>query len=72
MTTTATTIGTTQVYRVYIKATPEAIWDAWLHGWRDHYFEPMKAYFEGLRGSTKPAAAKKAAPSKGKGYSWVC
>jgi uncharacterized protein YndB with AHSA1/START domain len=28
MTTTATAIGTTQVYRVYIKATPEAIWDA--------------------------------------------
>ena len=26
--TTATAIGTTQVYRVYIKATPEAIWDA--------------------------------------------
>jgi uncharacterized protein YndB with AHSA1/START domain len=28
MTTTATAIGTTQVYRVYIKATPQAIWDA--------------------------------------------
>jgi uncharacterized protein YndB with AHSA1/START domain len=28
MTTTVTAIGTTQVYRVYIKATPEAIWDA--------------------------------------------
>jgi len=28
MTTTATAIGTTQVYRVYIKATPDAIWDA--------------------------------------------
>ena len=28
MTTTATAIGTTQVYRVYIKTTPEAIWDA--------------------------------------------
>jgi uncharacterized protein YndB with AHSA1/START domain len=28
MTTTATAIGTTQVYRVYIKATPGAIWDA--------------------------------------------
>jgi uncharacterized protein YndB with AHSA1/START domain len=28
MTTTATAIGTTQVYRVYIKSTPEAIWDA--------------------------------------------
>jgi uncharacterized protein YndB with AHSA1/START domain len=28
MTTTATAIGTTQVYRVYIKATAEAIWDA--------------------------------------------
>jgi uncharacterized protein YndB with AHSA1/START domain len=28
MTTTATAIGTTQVYRVYIKATPRAIWDA--------------------------------------------
>ena len=26
--TTATAIGTTQVYRVYIKATPQAIWDA--------------------------------------------
>jgi uncharacterized protein YndB with AHSA1/START domain len=28
MTTTADTTVTTQVYRVYIKATPEAIWDA--------------------------------------------
>ena len=28
MTTTQTTTTTTQVYRVYIKATPEAIWDA--------------------------------------------
>jgi uncharacterized protein YndB with AHSA1/START domain len=28
MTTTATAIGTTQVYRVYIKASPQAIWDA--------------------------------------------
>jgi uncharacterized protein YndB with AHSA1/START domain len=28
MTTTATAIGTTQVYRVYIKTTPKAIWDA--------------------------------------------
>ncbi len=28
MTTTSETIATVQVYRVYIKATPEAIWDA--------------------------------------------
>ena len=28
MTTTAATTGTTQVYRVYIKATPQAVWDA--------------------------------------------
>jgi uncharacterized protein YndB with AHSA1/START domain len=28
MTTTATAIGTTQVYRVYIKAAPQVIWDA--------------------------------------------
>ena len=28
MTTTATAIGTTQGYRVYIKTTPQAIWDA--------------------------------------------
>lgn len=28
MTTTVATTATTQVYRVYIKATPEAIWDA--------------------------------------------
>jgi uncharacterized protein YndB with AHSA1/START domain len=28
MTTTMTAIGTTQVYRVYIKTTPQAIWDA--------------------------------------------
>jgi uncharacterized protein YndB with AHSA1/START domain len=26
--TTTTTTGTTQIYRVYIKATPQAIWDA--------------------------------------------
>jgi uncharacterized protein YndB with AHSA1/START domain len=28
MTTTAATTATTQVYRVYIRATPQAIWDA--------------------------------------------
>jgi len=28
MTTTATTPATTQVYRVYIRATPQAVWDA--------------------------------------------
>ena len=28
MTTTATAPATTQVYRVYIRATPQAVWDA--------------------------------------------
>jgi uncharacterized protein YndB with AHSA1/START domain len=35
---TATNIGTTQVYRVWIKATPEAVWDAITQPeWTDRY-----------------------------------
>ena len=36
--TTATTVATTQVYRVWIKATPQAIWDAITKPeWTDRY-----------------------------------
>jgi uncharacterized protein YndB with AHSA1/START domain len=68
MTTTATAIGTTQVYRVYIKATPEAIWDAitrpeWTErygygGRADYDLRPGGAYTgytsEGMRASGAP------------------
>jgi uncharacterized protein YndB with AHSA1/START domain len=38
MTTTAATTATTQVYRVYIKATPQAIWDAIIEpDWTERY-----------------------------------
>ncbi len=67
--TSATAIGTTQVYRVYIKATPQAIWDAITKPeWTERYgyggraeFElrPGGAYIgytsEGMRASGAPA-----------------
>ena len=41
MTTIETTRSTTQVYRVYIKATPEAIWDAITKPeWNERYGYP--------------------------------
>ena len=56
MTTTVAAPATTQVYRVYIKATPEAIWDAitkpeWTerygYGGRGEYeLRPGGAYYE--------------------------
>jgi uncharacterized protein YndB with AHSA1/START domain len=69
--TSATAIGTTQVYRVYIKATPQAIWDAITKPeWTERYgyggrgeFElrPGGAYVghssEGMRASGAPDVA---------------
>jgi uncharacterized protein YndB with AHSA1/START domain len=69
--TSATAIGTTQVYRVYIKATPQAIWDAITKPeWTERYgyggrgeFElrPGGAYIgyssEGMRASGAPEVA---------------
>jgi uncharacterized protein YndB with AHSA1/START domain len=47
MTTTATAIGTTQVYRVYIKATPQAIWDAITRPeWTERYGYGGRADFD--------------------------
>jgi uncharacterized protein YndB with AHSA1/START domain len=45
--TTATAIGTTQVYRVYIKASPQAIWDAITKPeWTERYGYGGKADFD--------------------------
>jgi uncharacterized protein YndB with AHSA1/START domain len=71
MTTTVAMTATTQVYRVYIKATPEAIWDAitkpeWTerygYGGRGEYdLRPGGAYrgysSEGMRKAGAPALA---------------
>jgi uncharacterized protein YndB with AHSA1/START domain len=47
MTTTASAIGTTQVYRVYIKATPQAIWDAITNpDWTERYGYGGRADFD--------------------------
>jgi uncharacterized protein YndB with AHSA1/START domain len=47
---TETDVTTTQVYRVYIKATPEAIWDAITKPeWTDRYGYGGRAEFDGLR-----------------------
>jgi uncharacterized protein YndB with AHSA1/START domain len=47
MTTTVATTATTQVYRVYIKATPEAIWDAITKPeWTERYGYGGRAEFE--------------------------
>jgi uncharacterized protein YndB with AHSA1/START domain len=69
--TSATAIGTTQVYRVYIKATPQAIWDAITNpDWTERYgyggrgefdLRPGGAYTgyssEGMRSSGAPDIA---------------
>jgi uncharacterized protein YndB with AHSA1/START domain len=49
--TTATETTTTQVYRVYIKATPEAIWDAITQPeWTDRYgYGGLPEYDDGLQ-----------------------
>jgi uncharacterized protein YndB with AHSA1/START domain len=71
MTTTATAIGTTQVYRVYIKAAPQAIWDAitnpeWTErfgygGRADYDLRPGGRYIgyttEGMRSAGAPEVA---------------
>jgi uncharacterized protein YndB with AHSA1/START domain len=47
MTAMANTSTTTQVYRVYIKATPQAIWDAITDpAWTDRYGYGGRAHFE--------------------------
>lgn len=64
MTTTAAPTTTTQVYRVYIKATPQAIWDAITKPeWTDKYGYGGQARFDLRPGgtyihlSTEPAGA---------------
>jgi uncharacterized protein YndB with AHSA1/START domain len=47
MTTTATAIGTIQVYRVYIKTTPQAIWDAITKPeWTERYGYGVRSDFD--------------------------
>jgi len=53
MTTTATAIGTTQVYRVYIKTTPQAIWDAITKPeWTERYGYCVRSDFDLRPGGT--------------------
>jgi uncharacterized protein YndB with AHSA1/START domain len=70
--TTASTV-TTQVYRVYIKATPEAIWDAITKpDWTERYgyggraeYEPSLRPGASYRGLTSPAMRAVGAPDVG-------
>ncbi len=68
MTTTVATTATTQVYRVYIKATPEAIWDAITKPeWTERYGYGGRAEFElrpggAYRGYPTEAMRKMGAP----------
>ena len=51
MTTTVATTATTQVYRVYIKATPEAIWDAITNpAWTERFGYGGRSEYELRRG----------------------
>jgi uncharacterized protein YndB with AHSA1/START domain len=51
MTTTVATTATTQVYRVYIKATPEAIWDAITNpAWTERFGYGGRGEYELRRG----------------------
>jgi uncharacterized protein YndB with AHSA1/START domain len=51
--TSATAIGTTQVYRVYIKATPQAIWDAITNpDWTERYGYGGRGEFDLRPGGT--------------------
>jgi uncharacterized protein YndB with AHSA1/START domain len=73
MTTTAQTAVTTQVYRVYIKATPQAIWDAITRPeWTERYgyggraeYEPELRPGATYRGLTSPAMRAVGAPEVG-------
>jgi uncharacterized protein YndB with AHSA1/START domain len=66
--TTAETTATTQVYRVYIKATPEAIWDAITKPeWTDKYGYGGRAAYDlrpggAYRGLTSDAMREHGAP----------
>ena len=58
MTTTADTMVTTQVYRVYIKATPQAIWDAITKPeWTERYGYTERAEFDLRPGGAYRATA---------------
>ena len=73
MTTTTETGVTTQVYRVYIKATPQAVWDAITDpAWTERYGYGGKAEYEPdlrpgatYRGLTSPAMRAVGAPDVG-------
>jgi uncharacterized protein YndB with AHSA1/START domain len=71
MTTTTQTSVTTQVYRVYIKATPEAIWDAITKPeWTEKYGYGGRAEFDlrpggAYRGLTSEAMRPAGAPDLG-------
>lgn len=61
MTTTTETLVATQVYRVYIRATPQAIWDAIITPeWTERYGYGMRSEFE-----LRPGGAFRALTSEG-------
>ena len=68
MTTTTDTVATVQVYRVYIKATPQAIWDAITQPeWTERYGYPIHSHYELRPGGQYrglPAEAMKAAAAE--------
>jgi uncharacterized protein YndB with AHSA1/START domain len=66
MTTTATTTATTQVYRVYIRATPEAVWDAITKPeWTERYGYGGRAEYDLRPGGVYRGASSEAMRSMG-------
>jgi uncharacterized protein YndB with AHSA1/START domain len=66
MSTTETTQLTTQVYRVYIKATPQAIWDAITQPeWNERYGYPGRGEFDLRPGGKYLATADEQAQAMG-------
>jgi uncharacterized protein YndB with AHSA1/START domain len=69
MTTTTETTVTTQVYRVYIKATPQAIWDAITKPeWTERYGYGGRAEYDLRPGGSYRAFASEA--MKRPGWRW--
>ena len=66
MTTTATTTATTQVYRVYIRATPQAVWDAITKPeWTERYGYGGRAEYDLRPGGVYRGASSEAMRSMG-------
>ena len=71
MSTIETTPVTTQVYRVYIKATPQAIWDAITKPeWNERYGYPGRGEFDLRPGGKYLATADEQAQAMGMPAGW--